>query len=98
MRLWNTSKRICSLLNVGKLYLGIVAPYEADAQLGYLSKINYIDAVIAEDSDMLVFGAQVVLMKLDNTGNFEQLKLKDLGSVRVDNIESRVLFCRMESR
>lgn len=59
----------------------IVAPYEADAQLGYLSKINYIDAVIAEDSDMLVFGAKELFMKQDQNGNFEKIRLEDLGSV-----------------
>lgn len=75
---------------------GIVAPYEADAQLGYLSKIDYIDAVIAEDSDMLVFGAKAVLMKLDNSGNFEHLKLKDLGSVGCCKPEPRVFLRRME--
>lgn len=63
------------------LKAGIVAPYEADAQLGYLSKINYIDAVIAEDSDMLVFGAKSLILKLDPTGNFQRVNLLDLGSV-----------------
>ena len=79
-------------------HLGIVAPYEADAQLGYLSKINYIDAVIAEDSDMLVFGAKAVIMKLDRSGNFEHVKLKDLGSVRTDHLESRVFVRWLDSR
>lgn len=50
--------------------------------MGYLSKIDYIDAVIAEDSDMLVFGAKSLIMKMDPYGNFEQIKLKDLGSVK----------------
>lgn len=62
--------------------LGIVAPYEADAQLGYLSKIGYVDAVIAEDSDMLVFEVSCLITKLDiETGNCEVIRLKDLGSV-----------------
>eukprot|EP01066_Platyproteum_vivax_P002824 Platyproteum_vivax@DN13539_c0_g1_i1.p1 len=34
----------------------IVAPYEADAQLAYLCKCHYVDAVISEDSDLLAYG------------------------------------------
>jgi exonuclease-1 len=43
----------------------IVAPYEADAQLAYLSRAGLVDFVISEDSDLLVFGARKVLYKLD---------------------------------
>ena len=42
-----------------------VAPYEADVQLAYLSKINYVDCVITEDSDLLALGCKKVLYKLD---------------------------------
>jgi len=38
----------------------VVAPYEADAQLAYLSLRGSIDAVITEDSDLLVFGCKKV--------------------------------------
>jgi exonuclease-1 len=38
----------------------IVAPYEADAQLAYLERCNVIDAVVTEDSDLLVFGCRTV--------------------------------------
>ncbi|CAM9161760.1 unnamed protein product, partial [Chrysoparadoxa australica] len=34
----------------------VVAPYEADAQLGFLATRGIIDAVITEDSDMMLFG------------------------------------------
>lgn len=34
----------------------VVAPYEADAQLAFLCKAGLCDAVITEDSDLLVFG------------------------------------------
>ena len=46
----------------------IVAPYEADAQLAYLSKINYVDFIITEDADLLAYGAKRVLFKLDQEG------------------------------
>ena len=32
----------------------LVAPYEADAQLAYLSRSNVVDAVISEDSDVII--------------------------------------------
>ncbi len=58
----------------------IVAPYEADAQLGYLSKIGYIDAVISEDTDMLVFGAKKVIFKLTHECAFDEIRLEELGN------------------
>jgi len=41
-----------------------VAPYEADAQLAYLSYINYVDFIITEDSDLIAYGCKCVLFKL----------------------------------
>lgn len=38
----------------------IVAPYEADAQLAYLTKSGFAQAVITEDSDLLAFGCKKV--------------------------------------
>lgn len=43
----------------------VVAPYEADAQLAYLSRLEPekggIVAVISEDSDLMAYGCNVVL-------------------------------------
>jgi exonuclease-1 len=44
----------------------IVAPYEADAQLAFLSRSGYVDAIISEDSDLLVYGCPEVLFKYDS--------------------------------
>lgn len=38
----------------------IVAPYEADAQLAFLTKCQLAQAVITEDSDLLAFGCKKV--------------------------------------
>jgi exonuclease-1 len=38
----------------------VVAPYEADAQLAFLEKTGTIDAIMTEDSDLLVFGCKRV--------------------------------------
>lgn len=43
----------------------IIAPYEADAQLAYLSRAGIVDFIITEDSDLLAFGAKKILYKLD---------------------------------
>lgn len=55
-----------------------MAPYEADAQLAYLSLNNFIDAVITEDSDLLVFGCTDVLFKMDNWGSGLRVRLQDV--------------------
>jgi exonuclease-1 len=46
----------------------LVAPYEADSQLYYLEKKGIIDAVVSEDSDLLVFGVRTLITKLDQFG------------------------------
>ncbi|KAM4694106.1 exonuclease 1 [Discoglossus pictus] len=47
----------------------IVAPYEADAQLAYMNKNGFAQAVITEDSDLLAFGCKKVILKMDKYGN-----------------------------
>ncbi|KAM0681570.1 hypothetical protein GINT2_000083 [Glugoides intestinalis] len=45
----------------------IISPYEADAQLCFLQKIGYIDYILTEDSDLIVYGATKILYKFDGT-------------------------------
>lgn len=66
----------------------IVAPYEADAQLAYLSKEGLVDVVITEDSDLLVFGARKVFYKMDEFGNGKLIEMKDLGKAHKNLIVS----------
>ncbi|XP_021367143.1 exonuclease 1-like isoform X2 [Mizuhopecten yessoensis] len=47
----------------------IVAPYEADAQLAFLCKQGIAQAIITEDSDLLLFGCKQVIFKMDHFGN-----------------------------
>ena len=47
----------------------LVAPYEADSQLAYLSHQNYIDLIVTEDSDLVAYGAKAILYK-SNTNNY----------------------------
>ena len=51
----------------------LVAPYEADSQLYYLEKIGIIDAIVSEDSDLLVFGVKTLLTKLDQFGELVEV-------------------------
>ena len=66
------------LLNVSY----VVAPYEADSQLAYLEKRGTIDGIISEDSDLLVFGAKVLLTKLDQHGECVAISRKDFTACR----------------
>eukprot|EP01117_Protostelium_nocturnum_P012014 TRINITY_DN4399_c0_g1_i1.p1 TRINITY_DN4399_c0_g1~~TRINITY_DN4399_c0_g1_i1.p1 ORF type:complete len:529 (-),score=159.28 TRINITY_DN4399_c0_g1_i1:1036-2622(-) len=58
----------------------VVAPYEADAQLAFLSIRGIVDFVISEDSDLLAYGCKRVLFKLNNEGQGKEIQLCNLGS------------------
>ncbi|XP_062223041.1 exonuclease 1-like isoform X2 [Phragmites australis] len=47
----------------------IVAPYEADAQMTFLSVNKLVDAVITEDSDLIPFGCSRIIFKMDKFGH-----------------------------
>ncbi|KAI9026677.1 PIN domain-like protein [Phycomyces nitens] len=64
----------------------IVAPYEADSQLAWLIKNKIVEAIITEDSDLLVFGCHTVLFKMDRLGSAMRLRQKDLQSTTEINI------------
>ncbi|CAL8255565.1 unnamed protein product [Lota lota] len=60
----------------------VVAPYEADAQLAFLSKAGLAQAIITEDSDLLAFGCKKVLLKMDKEGNGLEIDQAHLGRCR----------------
>ena len=62
----------------------IVAPFEADAQLAYLCRIGYCDAVLTEDSDILVYSAISgqafnIFYKYDKSGFVQLINLGQIG-------------------
>ncbi|XP_061173371.1 exonuclease 1-like [Saccostrea echinata] len=64
----------------------IVAPYEADAQLAYLNKCGIAQVIITEDSDLLLFGCEKVLFKMDHFGNgvlIEQSRLNEVMEIQI---------------
>lgn len=60
----------------------VVAPYEADAQLVYLEQHGFIDGIVSEDSDLLVFGARRLLSKLDQHGDLVEINRADFTACR----------------
>ncbi|KAL2478940.1 5'-3' exonuclease family protein [Forsythia ovata] len=81
----------------------VVAPYEADAQLAYLSTLKVeeggIAAVISEDSDLLAYSCPAIIFKMDRYGNGEEIILdKVLNAVgRVPSFQKfdKILFTGM---
>jgi len=39
------------------------APGEAEAELAYLNRKGHIDAILTDDSDAFIFGAQTIIKK-----------------------------------
>ena len=77
----------------------IVAPYEADAQLAFLAREGYVQAVISEDSDLLVYNCPILLAKMDHNGNCDAIHARDvhhvlgLNGARPMPYESFVMSC-----
>ncbi|URD88793.1 HhH2 [Musa troglodytarum] len=57
----------------------IVAPYEADAQMTFLSINSLVDAVITEDSDLIPFGCSRIIFKMDKFGQGVEFQSLHLG-------------------
>ena len=53
----------------------LVAPFEADAQLAFLSRTGAVDAVLSDDGDMLVvYRCRILLSKfVENKGTVQEL-------------------------
>ncbi|XP_074572197.1 exonuclease 1 [Curcuma longa] len=68
----------------------VVAPYEADAQLAYLSSLEPdeggITAIITEDSDLIAYGCQAIVFKMDRYGNGEEIIMDRLFNTDSDEL------------
>lgn len=61
----------------------IVAPYEADAQLAYLSINRLVDLVITQDSDAIVYGCSKTLFKLNKeTATGDEIMRRNMGDAK----------------
>lgn len=58
----------------------VVAPYEADAQLAYLTTLDAdqggIAAVVTEDSDLIAYCCPAIIFKMDRFGNGEEFTME----------------------
>lgn len=76
----------------------IVAPYEADAQLAYLNLNNICDFIITEDTDLILYGCNKIIYKLDNQNGhcllYDKSKLSKCLGPRGDEVDF-VKFRRM---
>lgn len=71
---------IDALIEVNVNY--VVAPYEADAQMYYLERSGIVDAILSEDSDLLVFGCKNLITKLDQFGECVHICRDDFSSCK----------------
>ncbi|CAK9203483.1 unnamed protein product [Sphagnum troendelagicum] len=75
----------------------VVAPYEADAQLAWLAKLDSlmggVSAVISEDSDLIAYGCPVVVYKMDKYGNGEEIRRDALFSPEPGTTQN-LPFCK----
>lgn len=60
----------------------VVAPYEADPQMVYLEKIGLVDGILSEDSDLLIFGCNTLVTKLNDFGECIEICRKNFDKVK----------------
>lgn len=73
----------------------IVSPYEADAQLAYLARTGYVDAIITEDSDLVAYRAPLTLFKFDDSMHVMAVYYNEalqLTGLTPDNFTSLCIF------
>lgn len=67
----------------------VVAPYEADAQLAYMSQQGIVDAVVSEDSDTIPFGCKNMIFKLEKDGFCQIVKNSDFSEKNISGFDLR---------
>ena len=85
------AKQLCDRLIENNVDF-IVAPYEADAQISYLVRNGFAHYAISEDSDLILYGCDCVLYKLDKEFNgvlFRQANLLDCLGNEADKFDFR---------
>lgn len=60
-----------------KQYKYFVAPYEADAQLAYLYKQNWVQVIVTEDSDLIAYGCKKIIKGIRFNGICQYINITD---------------------
>ncbi|EDQ85176.1 uncharacterized protein MONBRDRAFT_29551 [Monosiga brevicollis MX1] len=68
----------------------LVAPYEADAQMAFLAHSGYVDAVLTEDSDLIVYQVPCIIYKLEESGEAQLMEVNLL--YRGAQLDSNINF------
>lgn len=71
----------------------IVAPYEADAEMAYLARTGYVDYVLTEDSDLIVYQTPCTLFKLDDLNQVTMIRYDAVLNHLNLTKEEFILFC-----
>jgi exonuclease-1 len=69
----------------------IVAPYEADSQIAFLCKNGLADFAITEDSDLIPFGVDKMIFKLNANGYGSFLDMEYFRNTSAENINDPCL-------
>ena len=62
--------------------------------MAYLYRQNIINVVITEDSDLLAFGVDKVLFKMDPTGNGVEIDLKNISQCDDFKMNAKTQFTK----
>lgn len=68
----------------------IIAPYEADAQLAYLCNKDICQFVITEDTDLILYGCERIVYKLEPSGRcqlYQKSRLQKCFGSQGDNVD-----------
>ncbi|GMR41149.1 hypothetical protein PMAYCL1PPCAC_11344, partial [Pristionchus mayeri] len=72
----------------------IVAPYESDAQLAFLTREKLADVVVTEDSDLIAFGCEKIIFKWNLAGPCTIYEKSRLSKCFSGNMASEFDFTR----
>ncbi|KAG2378769.1 hypothetical protein C9374_007917 [Naegleria lovaniensis] len=94
-----TANLFLSLVELAKELLAhfgipyVMSPSEADAQCGFLCQNGLVDAVITEDSDLFLFGANCVYRNVFGSSN-KNINKNTIEEYKMENIEKELGFKR----
>jgi exonuclease-1 len=71
----------------------LIAPYEADAQIAFLARNDFVDCVLSNDSDLIPYQCPLMLFKLNDQNNVDVIRFQDVLSFLKLNEEQLIAVC-----